>query len=96
MRDDRWFPEKPLYQALGRELWRCWYYRGELIGPSAQRYVEELRVPMAEEYRPCLELAPLSPASLKDWDELLWRLVKQHNSELLEGVRRDTERKTSW
>jgi hypothetical protein len=92
LRKDLWFPEKPLYQALGRELWRCWYYRGELIGPLAQRYVEELKVPMAEEYRPCLKLAPLSPASLKDWDELLWRLVKQHNSGLLEGLRGDAER----
>jgi hypothetical protein len=42
-RNDVWEPESPLYQALHRELWLCWFYRREIPWPKAQRYFPKIQ-----------------------------------------------------
>jgi hypothetical protein len=93
LRDDRWFPKKPLYQALHRELWLCRYYRGEVSWPKTGRYFGEGEEEMPPEYRPCLELPPFSAESWKKWDEFVWVLVRKHNPGLLEELRDNASRK---
>jgi hypothetical protein len=93
LRNDRWFPKNPLYQALHRELWRCEFYRGELIWPRAQHYLPQLKAPMPEEYRPFMALPPLTLKSRKEWDKHLWPLVKKNNPDLLEKLRCNAKRK---
>jgi hypothetical protein len=87
LRNDVFFPRSPLYQALHRELWHCWHYRGELQDPLWEaRYG-------AEEYEALMELPPLSVETLKEWERELWKLVKKHNPDLLAELREKADRK---
>ena len=91
LRRDVWFPESPLYQALHRELWHCWYYRGELAWPLVQPKWE------AKEYQPFMKLPPLSLSSWRKWDKQLWPLVKKHNPQLRAELQRGYKRvETRW
>jgi hypothetical protein len=92
LRNDLWFPGNPLYQALHRELWLYEFYRGEKSLAEARRYVAGLEEEMPEEYRLVLELPRFSAESWKEWNKVLWLLVKRHNPLLLEELRRGADR----
>jgi hypothetical protein len=87
LRRDVWFPKSPLYQALHRELWHCWFYRGELHCPLVQVKWG------AEEYRTLMKLDPLSLRSLPLWEPKLWKLVRKHNPDLVVVLRQRADRK---
>jgi hypothetical protein len=96
-RADLWFPRKPLYQAIHRELWLCWFYRRELIWPMRQRYLPNLSVKPPKEYLPLMKLPKLSLKSWRKWKDPLWRLVKKNNPDLLEKLRELAKRsETEW
>jgi hypothetical protein len=86
LRKDLWFPESPLYQALHRELWDCWFYRGELHDPLTQP-----RWPV-EEYRRLMKLPPFSLKSFRRWEKELWKLVRKHNPDLVPKLRLKSKR----
>jgi len=96
-RRDVWFEPGPLYMALLRELWRCWYYRRELINPTAQRYLPNITGKAPKDYLPCLKWpklsVKLSPKSWAKWERFLWELLKKHNPGLLDELRRNSDRK---
>ena len=70
----------PMHEALDRELWRCYFYRGEVPFSVVVLEVERFagRVVPAE-YEVIMGLPALSARSWKQWHEPLWVLVKLHN-----------------